>query len=123
MFQVGEKIAYPMYGAGTITDIVEKEVLGEIHKYYDVNLPHSKMTVLIPVESSARVGVRRIITAEYGSAENRGNPGSRFGCSKFSAKRSKEVPLHRREEAPGHGKADSGKRADAGGKLYNGRSR
>ena len=30
MFQVGEKIAYPMYGAGTITDIVEKEVLGEI---------------------------------------------------------------------------------------------
>ena len=64
MFQVGEKIAYPMYGAGTITDIVEKEVLGEIHKYYDVNLPHSKMTVLIPVESSARVGVRRIITAE-----------------------------------------------------------
>ena len=64
MFQVGEKIAYPMYGAGTITDIVEKEVLGEIHKYYDVNLPHSKMTVLIPVESSARVGVRKIITAE-----------------------------------------------------------
>ena len=64
MFQVGEKIAYPMYGAGTITDIVEKEVLGEIHKYYDVTLPHSKMTVLIPVESSARVGVRRIITAE-----------------------------------------------------------
>ena len=31
MFQVGEKIAYPMYGAGTITDIVEKEVLGEIN--------------------------------------------------------------------------------------------
>ena len=50
MFQVGEKIAYPMYGAGTITDIVEKEVLGEIHKYYDVNLPHSKMTVLIPLK-------------------------------------------------------------------------
>ena len=79
MFQVGEKIAYPMYGAGTITDIVEKEVLGEIHKYYDVNLPHSKMTVLIPVESSARVGgsdageLESSIPLEYGSAENRGN--------------------------------------------------
>ena len=65
MFQVGEKIAYPMYGAGTDYRYCrERSWLGEIHKYYDVNLPHSKMTVLIPVESSARVGVRRIITAE-----------------------------------------------------------
>ncbi|MDO4383664.1 MAG: CarD family transcriptional regulator [Eubacteriales bacterium] len=64
MFQVGEKIAYPMYGAGTITAIVEKEVLGEVHQYYDVDLPHNKMTVLVPVENSARIGVRSIITKE-----------------------------------------------------------
>ena len=64
MFQVGEKIAYPMYGAGTITAIVDKEVLGEVHQYYDVNLPHNKMTVLSPVESSARVGVRSVITKD-----------------------------------------------------------
>lgn len=64
MFQIGENIAYPMYGAGTITEIVEREVMGETHQYYDVNLPHSKMTVLIPVESSAKVGVRSIIAAE-----------------------------------------------------------
>ena len=64
MFQIGEKIAYPMYGAGTITAIVDREVMGETHQYYDVNLPHSKMTVLIPVESSDKVGVRSIISKD-----------------------------------------------------------
>ncbi len=64
MFQIGEKIAYPMYGAGTITAIVDREVMGETHQYYDVNLPHSKMTVLIPVESTDKVGVRSIISKD-----------------------------------------------------------
>lgn len=63
MFQIGENIAYPMYGAGTITDIEEKEVLGEPRSYYHVSLPHSRMTVMVPVESSAAVGVRSIIDA------------------------------------------------------------
>lgn len=64
MFQVGEKIAYPMYGAGTITEIVEKEVLGEVHQYYKVSFPHNKMTVQVSVKSAARVGVRSVITKE-----------------------------------------------------------
>ena len=29
MFNVGDYIVYPMYGAGIITDIVEKDFLGE----------------------------------------------------------------------------------------------
>jgi len=63
MFQIGENIAYPMHGAGTITKIEEKEVLGEKHRYYYVSLPHSKMTVMVPVESSDKVGVRSIISS------------------------------------------------------------
>ena len=64
MFQVGDNIAYPMHGAGTITLIDEKEVLGETHKYYHVTLPYSKMTVMIPVDNSDRIGVREIIGQE-----------------------------------------------------------
>lgn len=64
MFQVGDNIAYPMHGAGTITLIDEKEVLGETHKYYHVTLPYSKMTVMIPVDNSDRIGVREIIDQE-----------------------------------------------------------
>lgn len=61
MFQVGDSIAYPMHGAGTITKIEDKEVLGEVHRYYHVSLPYSKMHVMVPVESSGAIGVRAVI--------------------------------------------------------------
>ena len=34
MFNIGDRIVYPMHGAGTITAIEDKEILGEIKKYY-----------------------------------------------------------------------------------------
>lgn len=61
MFQVGDNIVYPMYGAGKINKIEEKEVLGETHSYYYVYLPHSRMDVMIPVDNSEAIGVRKII--------------------------------------------------------------
>lgn len=64
MFNIGDHISYPMYGAGTITDIEEKEVMNEIHRYYHVSLPFNKMTVLVPIENSERLGVRPIIKPE-----------------------------------------------------------
>ena len=32
MFHIGDKIVYPMHGAGIIEDIEEKEILGETRK-------------------------------------------------------------------------------------------
>ena len=61
MFQIGDNIVYPMYGAGVISKIEEKEVLGESHSYYFVNLPHSKMDVMIPVDNAENIGVRHVI--------------------------------------------------------------
>ena len=34
MFNIGDKIVYPMHGAGTIDSIEEKNILGETQKYY-----------------------------------------------------------------------------------------
>ena len=34
MFNVGDKIVYPMHGAGTITAIEEKDILGQKQSYY-----------------------------------------------------------------------------------------
>lgn len=64
MFNVGDSIAYPMHGAGIISSIEEKEVLGEKHSYYSVELLGSKMTVLVPVDNSDRVGVRNVINMD-----------------------------------------------------------
>ena len=61
MFKVGDYIVYPMYGAGIITDIVEKEFLGENRMYYSVSLPHSRMEASVPVDNCERLGVRPII--------------------------------------------------------------
>jgi transcriptional regulator, carD family len=61
VFNIGDSIAYPMHGAGVITEIEEKEVLGECCSYYHVSLPYSKMHVMVPVENSDKVGVRAII--------------------------------------------------------------
>ncbi len=61
MFKIGDYIVYPMYGAGTITDIVEKDFLGETRTYYSVSLPYSRMEASVPVDNCERLGVRAII--------------------------------------------------------------
>lgn len=53
MFQIGDKIFYPMHGGGIISAIEEKEVLGETRTYYVLNLLHKNMLVMIPVDKSA----------------------------------------------------------------------
>ena len=61
MFSIGDRIVYPMYGAGIITDIVEKDFLGEIRIYYTVSLPYSRMEASVPVDNCERLGVRPVI--------------------------------------------------------------
>lgn len=64
MFKVGDKVVYPMHGAGIIQAIEEKEVLGEKQSYYIMKLPIGEMKVMIPVKSSDQVGLRPVIKAE-----------------------------------------------------------
>lgn len=65
MFNIGDHIVYPMYGAGIITDIVEKDFLGEMRTYYSVSLPYSRMEASVPVDNCERLGVRPIIEQGY----------------------------------------------------------
>lgn len=60
-FSIGDYIVYPMYGAGIITDIEEKEFLGETRTYYSVSLPYSRMDASVPVDNCDKLGVRAII--------------------------------------------------------------
>ncbi len=61
MFSIGDHIVYPMYGAGIITDIVEKDFLGEARVYYSVSLPYSRMEASVPVDNCTKLGVRPVI--------------------------------------------------------------
>ena len=61
MFKVGDNIVYPMYGAGIITGITEKDFLGEVRKFYCVSLPYCRMEASVPVDNCEKLGVREII--------------------------------------------------------------
>ena len=60
MFNVGDKIVYPMHGAGRIVAIEEKEVMEEKQSYYILKMP-SNVKVMIPTAKAEEVGVRNII--------------------------------------------------------------
>ena len=63
MFTIGDKVAYPMHGAGVIEGIEEQTILGTPRRYYVLRLSHSDMKVMVPVENSQQVGVRYIVGA------------------------------------------------------------
>lgn len=64
MFKIGDKVVYPMHGAGVIEAIEEKEVLGEKRQYYILRLPVGDMKVMIPISNGAEVGLREVIDRE-----------------------------------------------------------
>ncbi|WP_096463219.1 CarD family transcriptional regulator [Aneurinibacillus soli] len=61
MFQIGDKIVYPMHGAGVIEAIEEKEILGEKQQYYIMKMPVGNMQVMIPMEKVSNLGIREVI--------------------------------------------------------------
>ena len=63
MFNVGDKIVYPMHGAGIIDAIEEKDILGEKQAYYILKMP-GEVKVMIPTAKADEVGVRNIIDKE-----------------------------------------------------------
>ena len=64
MFNIGDKVVYPMHGAGIIDKIEEKEILGEKRKYYVMRMPIGEMKVMIPVDNISDIGIREIIDEE-----------------------------------------------------------
>ena len=63
MFNVGDKIVYPMHGAGTIDSIEEKDILGEKQNYYIIRMP-GEVKVMVPTSKAEEIGVRNIIDKE-----------------------------------------------------------
>lgn len=63
MFNVGDKIVYPMHGAGTIDAIEEKDILGEKQAYYIIKMP-GEVKVMVPTSKAEEIGVRNIINKE-----------------------------------------------------------
>lgn len=61
MYKIGDKVVYPMHGAGIIESIEEREILGERRQYYILKLPVGDMKVMIPISNCLEIGLREVI--------------------------------------------------------------
>ena len=62
MYSIGDRIVYPMHGAGIIESIEDRMILGKTQSYYVLNIPLKEMTVMIPVESAGDIGIRKVVS-------------------------------------------------------------
>ncbi len=60
MYNVGDKVVYPMHGAGVIDSIEEKEILGEKQSYYILKMP-GEVKVMVPILKAEQQGIRNVI--------------------------------------------------------------
>jgi len=62
MYNVGDKIVYPMHGAGIIESIEEKEILGKRCSYYIMKIPIGDLKVMIPTDNVEDIGIRDVVS-------------------------------------------------------------
>ena len=66
MFKVGDKIVYPLHGAGVIDSIEKMTFMGEEKEYFILKMPIGDMDISIPAEKIGEMNIRGIISKEEG---------------------------------------------------------
>ncbi|MCL1987100.1 MAG: CarD family transcriptional regulator [Firmicutes bacterium] len=64
MFNKGDKIVYPIYGAGIIESLEEKEIDGSLQLYYVMRIPIGNLKIVISADKVDSLGIRAIYTIE-----------------------------------------------------------
>ena len=76
MFKVGDKVVYPLHGAGKIESIEEKSIMNERQSYYIIKMP-GEVKVMVPTAKAEEIGVRYVID-EHDSTEMSMNWNKRY---------------------------------------------
>jgi len=58
VFNIGDKVIHPAYGAGSIVDIAEKQIGDEQRTYYVIELLMQTGTLMVPVTRANDLGLR-----------------------------------------------------------------
>ena len=61
MFEVGDKVLYPMHGAAVIKDVQQRQVNGHPVSYFVFDMLLSRMKVMTPASNMDKVGIRPIV--------------------------------------------------------------
>jgi len=62
LLQIGDRVVYPMHGAGEITGIEEYDVMGQgqMKSYYVMEMPIGGMRIMLPADNIDKVGLREV---------------------------------------------------------------
>jgi CarD family transcriptional regulator len=63
-FQVDQRVVYPSQGVGLIKSIEEKSFKESTVLYYVIYLEVSDMTIMVPVDKAASLGIRPIVAKD-----------------------------------------------------------
>lgn len=61
MFEIGDKIVYPMHGAGVIVEKTLKTILGVEKEYYILSIPVGEIKISVPIDKINDMGIRTIV--------------------------------------------------------------
>ena len=64
LYRVGDKVVYPHHGAGKIMKIEDMEIRGQLREYLTIQILHNDMTVMVPVDSADRAGLRKVVASD-----------------------------------------------------------
>ena len=64
MYELSDKVVYPHHGAGKIMKIEDMEVRGQLREYLTIQILHNDMTVMVPVDSADRAGLRKVVESD-----------------------------------------------------------
>ena len=59
--KIGDRIVYPMHGAGEVVGIEENEVGGVVNSYYVLSLSMGNLKLMLPVDKIEEIGLRDVI--------------------------------------------------------------
>jgi len=63
-FQVDQKVVYPSQGVGVIKSIIQKKFKDSKIPYYVIYLEVTDMTIMVPVDKAAELGVRPTVSRD-----------------------------------------------------------
>jgi CarD family transcriptional regulator len=65
MFDIGDKVVYPMYGAGIIQSMEEKCLDGKQEMYYVIGMPIGNMKITVEVNKAEKLGLREVADSKH----------------------------------------------------------
>ena len=63
-FKIGDRIVYPMHGAGYVEDIEQQTVGGVLREYYCIRVLGNNIRLKLPVENGGSIRLRSVISKE-----------------------------------------------------------